>query len=115
MQASLSTSNMRGNVRETGNVFTRYVNSVWSKEILILIYSDRLCEIYFLMFLNYLEESFVVVLDSVSGFRIPDFTAGSRSFPVLLGGSVNEAAHAHNTSKWRLQLKGSAEETISTL
>ena len=55
-QASLSTSNMRqelyeGNVRETGNVFTRYLNSVWSKEILILIYSDKLCEIYLLMFL----------------------------------------------------------------
>ena len=57
----------------------------------------------------------MVILDSVSGFRILDFTTGSRSFPVLLGGSVDEAAHAHNTSKWRLQLKGSAEETISTL
>lgn len=57
----------------------------------------------------------MVILDSVSGFRILDFTTGSRSFPVLLGGSLDEAAHAHNTSKWRLQLKGSAEETISTL
>lgn len=61
------------------------------------------------MFLNYLKESFVVILDSVSGFRFPDFTTGSRSFPVPLGGSVDEAAHAHNTSKWRLQLKGCAE------
>ena len=59
-------------MREIGNVFTRYLNSVWSKEILILIYSDTLCEIYLLMFLNYLEESFVVILDSVSGFWLPD-------------------------------------------
>ena len=82
-----------------------------SKEILILIYSDTLCEINLLMFFNYLEESSVVILDSVSSFRIPDFTTGSRSFPVLLGVSVD----AHNTSKWRFQLKGCAEETISTL
>lgn len=93
-------------MREIGNVFTRYLNSVWSKEILILIYSDKLCEIYLLRFFNYLEESFLVILDSVSGFRIPDFTnftTRSRSFPVLLGCSLDEAQNGGASSQKGVQ------------
>lgn len=90
-------------MREIGNVSTRYLNSVWSKEILILIYSDKLCEIYLLGFFNYLEESFVVILDSVSGFRIPDFATGSRSFPVLLGCSLDEAQNGGASSQKGVQ------------
>lgn len=90
-------------MREIGNVFTRYLNSVWSKEILILIYSDKLCEIYLLRFFNYLEESFLVILDSVSGFRIPDFTTRSRAFPVLLGCSLDEAQNGGASSQKGVQ------------
>lgn len=90
-------------MREIGNVFTRYLNSVWSKEILILIYSDKLCEIYLLRFFNYLEESFLVILDSVSGSRIPDFTTRSRSFPVLLGCSLDEAQNGGASSQKGVQ------------
>ena len=90
-------------MREIGNVFTRYLNSVWSKEILILIYSDKLCEIYLLRFFNYLEESFLVILDSVSGLRIPDFTTRSRSFPVLLGCSLDEAQNGGASSQKGVQ------------
>lgn len=90
-------------MREIGNVFTRYLNSVWSKEILILIYSDKLCEIYLLRFFNYLEESFLVILDSVSGFRTPDFTTRRRSFPVLLGCSLDEAQNGGASSQKGVQ------------